>query len=52
MGCGLTQTEVATRLGISRAACSKLETSPKIRAPRRRRIALALRISAEQLVQA
>jgi len=48
---GLTQTEVAARLGISQAAYSKLENSTKQRPSSRRRLAEALGISAEQLVQ-
>jgi DNA-binding XRE family transcriptional regulator len=48
---GLTQTEVATRLGITQAAYSKLENSAKLRPSSRRRIAQALGISFEQLVR-
>jgi len=48
---GLTQAEVAARLGISKAAYSKLENSTRQRPSTRRRLAEALGISAEQLVQ-
>jgi len=48
---GLTQEEVATRLGISQAAFSKLENSAKLRPSSRRKIAAALGIGTDQLVQ-
>ena len=46
---GLSQTEVARRLGISQAALSKTETSKRPRAATLERLANALGISAEQL---
>ncbi len=47
---GMTQTETATRLGITQAAYSKLENSTRLRPSSRRRLAGALGISTEQLV--
>jgi len=48
---GLTQEEVAPRLAISQAAFSKLENSSKLHPSSRRKIAAALGISTDQLVQ-
>jgi len=47
---GLTQEEVAARLGISQPAYSKLESSARLRGSSRKRIVAALGIQPEQLV--
>jgi len=47
---GLTQTEVATRMGITQAAYSQLENSDKLRSSSRRKIAAALGINADLLI--
>lgn len=46
---GLTQTEVATRIGISQPSYTELENSRKPRKASREKIAAALGITAEQL---
>jgi len=46
---GLTQTEVAARLGISQPAYAQQETSNTLRKSTREKIAKALDISAAQL---
>jgi Predicted transcriptional regulator len=46
---GLTQAEVADRMSISQSAYSQLEASPRLRPSSRRKIALALGVSYEQL---
>lgn len=46
---GLTQKEVAERLGISQPAFAKQETSLRVRKATREKIAAALGINAEQL---
>ena len=48
---GLTQAEVAERMHISQSAYSQLEASPHLRPSSRGKIARALGISDEQLVQ-
>ncbi|HUX42200.1 MAG TPA: helix-turn-helix transcriptional regulator [Rectinemataceae bacterium] len=48
---GLTQSEVAARMDITQAAYSQLESSEKLRPTSRRRLAEALGLVAEQLVQ-
>jgi len=47
---GLTQADVAVRMGISQAAYSQLEASPKLRPSSRHRLATALGLAKEQLV--
>jgi DNA-binding XRE family transcriptional regulator len=47
---GLTQAELASRMGISQAAYSQLEASEKLRPSSRRKIAEALGLAPEQIV--
>lgn len=46
---GLTQTEVAARLGIAQPSYAKQETSERLRKTSRAKIAMALGISTDQL---
>lgn len=46
---GLTQTEVAQRLGVSQSAYAQQENSERLRKPSREKIATALGITQEQM---
>ena len=47
---GLTQDEVATKMGITQSALAQIETSSKPRKATRQKLALALGINVEQLI--
>jgi DNA-binding XRE family transcriptional regulator len=47
----LTQADLAARLGVTQAAYSQLESSPKLRPSSRRKLAAALGLSPLQLVE-
>ena len=47
---GLTQDEVATKMGITQSALAQIEASSKPRKATRQKLALALGINVEQLI--